>query len=125
MQSDLVSGYSYVQYLKVLQVPRYCARALWPRALMHLFLQAHSHKWNTKEELGKDKRETPTRQRLLVVVGTEIFTIATPARGVVIFIRANLATRYSICMAGANSESIVCAAHDSPANGGHRPRFAG
>ena len=60
---------------------------------MHLFLQAHSHKWNTKEELGKDKRETPTRQRLLVVVGTEIFTIATPARGVVIFIRVNLATR--------------------------------
>lgn len=60
---------------------------------MHLFLQAHSHKWNTKEELGKDKHETPTRQRLLVVVGTEIFTIATPARGVVIFIRVNLATR--------------------------------
>ena len=48
---------------------------------MHLFIQAHSHKWNTKEELGKDKHETPTRQRLLVVVGTEIFTIATPARG--------------------------------------------
>ena len=60
---------------------------------VHLFLQAHSHKWNTKEELGKDKHETPTRQRLLVVVGTEIFTIATPARGVVIFIRVNLATR--------------------------------
>ena len=62
-------------------------------ASMHLFLQAHSHKWNTKEELGKDKHETPTRQRLLVVVGTEIFTIATPARGVVIFIGVNLATR--------------------------------
>ena len=61
--------------------------------IVHLFLQAHSHKWNTKEELGKDKHETPTRQRLLVVVGTEIFTIATPARGVVIFIRVNLATR--------------------------------
>ena len=59
---------------------------------LHLFFQAHSHKWNTKEELGKDKHETPTRQRLLVVVGTEIFTIATPARGVVIFIRVNLAT---------------------------------
>ena len=60
---------------------------------LHLFLQAHSHKWNTKEELGKDKHETPTRQRLLVVVGTEIFTIATPARGVVIFIRVNFAAR--------------------------------
>ena len=48
---------------------------------MHLFLQAHSHKWNTKEELGKDKHETPTRRRLLVVVGTEIFAIATEEEG--------------------------------------------
>ena len=29
----------------------------------------------------------------VVVVGTEIITIATPTRGVVIFIRVNLATR--------------------------------
>ena len=60
---------------------------------MHLFIQAHSLKWNTKEERPKYKHETPTRRRLLVVVGTEIITIATPARGVVIFIRVNLATR--------------------------------
>lgn len=54
-----------------------------------IFSFKHTHTNGTLRKKGKYKHKTPTRRRLLVVVGTEVITIATPARGVVIFIRVD------------------------------------